>query len=178
MCCHSRLPALCQACGLVQLGAATHHRPSASGWQQQQQRQRRHVAQRLSTVSRILRRAADNEDLEFYDHLHAFKIKMAVKVAGRPASAAAQQVQVAHKAKLLAVAVVLRQLYSVRAAQEVNWASAGLQGVIAAATSANTTFSSSSTIICASIAGRMRKGWPMLSPLVKMVSFLSGSVPS
>ncbi|KAF6252098.1 hypothetical protein COO60DRAFT_1644335 [Scenedesmus sp. NREL 46B-D3] len=98
----------------VRTGAAGGSDSPPAERQRQQQRQQRQ---------------GHNEDLEFYDHLHAFKIKMAVNVARRPATAAAQQVQVAHKAKLLAVAVVLRQLYGVGAAQEVDWASAGLQGL-------------------------------------------------
>jgi hypothetical protein len=103
----------------------------------------------------MLERMSHNADLEYHSSLHRFQVIVSANKAKQPKRAAAQQAEMTHQAKLLAVAVTLRQLFAEGHNQDDVLGSLGLQDVVEGAYAGKATFSSSSTALNALFAGRM-----------------------
>jgi hypothetical protein len=102
----------------------------------------------------MLAKNSRGEDLAFIQNLTTFDVSVEMKAKKDPAKDAEEHAAGAHRAKLLAVAVVLRQLCGMGGAQEPDWASAGLQEVLAHAQANEATLSNSSVLV-ANFGGRL-----------------------
>jgi hypothetical protein len=95
----------------------------------------------------MLRSAKKNADVSYVDRLQVYRVTVTAKTARRSKEATAQQAQLMHEARLLAVAVALRQLYTKDSCRDAVWEDAGLLDVIRHAYAAKETLSSSSSSV-------------------------------